>query len=247
MNVFAIGDLHLPGGADKSMDLFGPHWEGHWDKIRADWRSRVTPEDIVLIPGDISWAMHLEDAVPDLQSIGEMPGRKILLRGNHDYWWGSLSRVRAALPPGMYVLQNDALMLEGIAFCGSRGWTWPQNAAEGEDKRIYDRELIRLRLSLEWARRLQPEGPLMVLTHYPPLGEGGMDTPVSDLLAEFRADHVVYGHLHGASIRGAFSGMHRGTDYHFVSCDGLDFKLYRLPPLVGTAEGEVENASPIVP
>jgi hypothetical protein len=138
MSIFAIGDLHLPGGDDKPMQVFGAHWEGHWEKIRADWRARVTGEDAVLIPGDISWAMHLEDALPDLRAIGELPGRKILLRGNHDYWWGAISRVRDVLPPGMYALQNDALVLDGVAFCGSRGWTYPQNA-DGEDARLYDR------------------------------------------------------------------------------------------------------------
>lgn len=233
MNIFAIGDLHLPGGDDKPMNVFGAHWEGHWDKIRADWRERVTEEDIVLIPGDISWAMRLEDAVPDLEQIGELPGRKILLRGNHDYWWGAISRVRDVLPRDMYALQNDALLLEGIAFCGSRGWTCPQGET-GEDARLYARELLRLRISLERARQVQPQGPLIALTHYPPLAEGGAQTPVSDMMEEFGVGDVVYGHLHGASIRGAFAGEVNGVRYHFVSCDGLGFRLYQLPAPVGT-------------
>ncbi len=228
MRIFAIGDLHLPGGDDKPMQVFGAHWEGHWEKIRADWRARVTGEDAVLIPGDISWAMHLEDALPDLRAIGELPGRKILLRGNHDYWWGAISRVRDVLPPGMYALQNDALVLDSVAFCGSRGWTYPQNA-DGEDARLYDRELIRLRISLERARQMQPEGRLIALTHYPPLADGGARTPVSDLMEAFGVGDVVYGHLHGASIRGAFTGTLRGVCYHFVSCDGLGFRLYQFP------------------
>lgn len=237
MRIFAIGDLHLPGGDDKPMQVFGAHWEGHWDKIRADWRQRVTPEDIVLIPGDISWAMYLEDATPDLLSIGEMPGRKILLRGNHDYWWGAITRVRDALPAGMYALQNDALLLDGIAFCGSRGWTNPQGSEEGEDARLYARELIRLRISLERARQIQPEGRLIALTHFPPLGDGGARTPVSDMMREFGVSDVVYGHLHGASIRGAFTGLADGVRYHFVSCDGLGFRLYQLPD-EGAVQGE---------
>ena len=228
MRIFAIGDLHLPGGDDKPMQVFGAHWEGHWEKICADWRSRVTDADAVLIPGDISWAMHLEDALPDLRAIGALPGRKLLLRGNHDYWWGAISRVRDALPQGMYALQNDALLLDGVVFCGSRGWINPQGAADGEDARLYARELIRLRISLERARELLPEGRLIALTHFPPLGEGGARTPVSDLMEEFGAKDVVYGHLHGASIRGAFTGTLRGVRYHFVSCDGLGFRLYEL-------------------
>lgn len=229
MRIFAIGDLHLPGGDDKPMNVFGPHWEGHWNKIRTDWRARVTPEDVVLIPGDISWAMQLRDALPDLEAIGELPGRKILLRGNHDYWWGAITRVRDALPEGMYALQNDALTLDGVTFCGSRGWTNPLQSTESEDARLYAREVARLRLSLEQARRLEPEGRLVALTHFPPLGEGGSPTPVSELMQEFGVGDVVYGHLHGGSIRGAFSGQVEGVRYHFVSCDGLNFQLYQLP------------------
>ena len=233
MTVYAIGDLHLPGGDDKSMAVFGAHWQGHWAKIAADWQSRVRDEDIVLIPGDISWAMRLEDALPDLAAIGGMPGRKVLLRGNHDYWWGAITRVRGALPAGMYALQNDALLLDGVAFCGSRGWLNPQTGDGGEDARIYARELIRMRLSLEHARRLSPSGPLVALTHFPPLGEGGARTPVSALMREFGVGDVVYGHLHGASIKTAFTGALDGVRYHFASCDGLGFRLYRLPDDVG--------------
>ena len=234
MTIYAIGDLHLPGGDDKSMAVFGAHWEGHWEKIAADWHGRVGEEDIVLIPGDISWAMHLENALPDLMAIGALPGRKILLRGNHDFWWGAITRVRESLPAGMYALQNDAMVLSGITFCGTRGWTHPQGSEEGEDARLYARELIRLRLSLEQARRLSPNGPLVALTHYPPLGEGGVRTPVSDLMEEFSVGDVVYGHLHGASIKTAFIGRVEGVRYHFVSCDGLDFKLYQMPEIVGS-------------
>ena len=129
MKIYAIGDLHLPGGDDKPMEVFGTHWEGHWQKIKQDWLEKVRYEDVVLIPGDISWAMQLEHAVEDLRAVGDLPGRKIILRGNHDYWWGSITRVREALPEGMYALQNDAIELDGVVFCGSRGWTIPQ----GED------------------------------------------------------------------------------------------------------------------
>lgn len=159
MIVYAIGDLHLPGGDDKPMAVFGAHWEGHWEKICQDWRARVTTQDVVLIPGDISWAMQLEHALDDLHAIAALPGRKILLRGNHDYWWSSLTRVREALPEGMYALQNDAMTLEGITFCGSRGWTCPQSAGDIENERLYARELLRLRMSLECARKRSPDGP----------------------------------------------------------------------------------------
>lgn len=226
MTVFAIGDLHLPGGDDKSMAVFGAHWQGHWEKIASDWRDRVQEQDVVLIPGDISWAMQLENALPDLRQIGALPGRKILLRGNHDYWWGSITRVREALPAGMYALQNDAMEMDGITFCGSRGWTKPQSEEAGEDARLYARELLRLRLSLEQARRLSPQGLLIAMTHFPPVGESGKRTPVSDMMREFGVDHVVYGHLHGASLKSAFTGVLDGVRYHFVACDGLDFRMY---------------------
>ena len=153
MRLFAIGDLHLPGGDDKPMDVFDPGWNGHFFRISEDWRERVSPEDTVLIPGDISWALQLGNALPDLQAIGELPGRKILLKGNHDYWWTSLSRVRAALPEGMQVLQYDAIDLGDIVICGSRGWNQPteDTPLEKEDEKIYLRELQRLELSLQAA------------------------------------------------------------------------------------------------
>ena len=125
MSVFAIGDLHLPGHAEKPMDVFGSHWDRHFETISENWRAKITHEDIVLIPGDISWAMQLSDAADDLAASGELPGTKLLLRGNHDYWWSSLSKLRAALPKSMHVIQNDAMLLDGRVFCGTRGWTFP--------------------------------------------------------------------------------------------------------------------------
>lgn len=236
MTVYAIGDLHLPGGLDKPMAVFGAHWEGHFDKIAADWRARVTDEDIVLLPGDTSWAMRLEDAAGDLAAIGALPGTKILLRGNHDYWWSSLSRVRAMLPKGMYALQNDALKLGGAVFCGSRGWTLPQSAGDAENTRLYERELQRLKLSLDCAvRKRAPGDVLIVLTHYPPLGEGAAETPVSAMLRAYGVDCAVYGHLHGASLRGASTGEVGGVAYHCVSCDGLGFRLREIARVVEDA------------
>ena len=228
MDIYAIGDLHLPGGSDKPMDVFGAHWEGHFERICADWRSKVKPEDVVLIPGDISWAMQIEDALPDLRKIGGLPGRKILLRGNHDYWWCGISRLRELLPPGMYAVQNDAMLLEDAAFCGTRGWTLPGSGATAEDEKIYRRELLRMEMSLERAVKLNARR-LVVMCHYPPLGEGGAETPLSQLLERFPVDDVVYGHLHGPSLRGAVTGTFRGVRYHCVSCDGLNFQVYRLP------------------
>ena len=226
MKIFAIGDLHLPGGDNKPMNKFGAHWEGHFDKIRADWQSRVGDDDAVLLPGDLSWAMQLEKALPDLEMVGALPGRKIILRGNHDYWWCGIQHLRDVLPRGMYALQNDAMALENVVFCGSRGWTLPAGE-EGEDHKIYNRELIRMELSLEKARKMNPSR-LVMLTHYPPLDEKHQDTPVSLLMEKYGVTDVVYGHLHGQSLRGAFNGLRRGMRYYCVSCDGLNFKLCQL-------------------
>ena len=228
MDIYAIGDLHLPGGDDKPMNVFGDRWEGHFERISQDWLARVGEGDAVLIPGDISWAMQLDSALPDLEAIGRLPGKKILLRGNHDYWWSGISRLRDALPSGMYAIQNDAMLLGDTAFCGTRGWTLPGNGTAAEDEKIYSRELQRMEMSLERAMKLRPER-LVVMCHYPPLGEGGAQTPLSDLLERYPVDDVVYGHLHGPSLRSAVNGFAYGMRFHCVSCDGLQFRLLRLP------------------
>ena len=226
--IFAISDLHLPGGKDKPMHIFGSHWEGHFDQIAQDWRARVGDDDIVLIPGDISWAMQLDEAMADLHMIGALPGRKILIRGNHDYWWSAISRLRRQLPKGMYALQNDALVLDDIVFCCSRGWMQPQGEHDEENARIYQRELMRMRLSLEAARRQHREGRLIALCHYPPSDAAGRESPMTELFSLFDASDVVYGHLHGQALNGAFEGSIDGVRYHCVSCDYLNFRLMQL-------------------
>ncbi len=235
MDIYAIGDLHLPGGDDKPMDVFGAHWEGHFGHICQDWREKVGEEDLVLIPGDISWAMQMDDALPDLNAIGALPGKKIILRGNHDYWWCGISRLRELLPKGMYAVQNDAMRLADVIICGTRGWTSPGSGTTAEDEKIYRRELLRMEMSLNSARKLG-DGRLVVMCHYPPLGEGGAATPLSDLLEKYPVDDVVYGHLHGPSLRSAVTGTFGGIRYHCVSCDGLNFQMYRLPDEMGRTD-----------
>ncbi len=225
MKIFAVADLHLPGGADKPMDIFGKHWEGHFDRIRASWTDQVAEEDVVLLPGDLSWAMQFSDALEDLRAIGSLPGKKIILRGNHDYWWGSIGRLRRALPENMLALQNDAVQIGGVTFCGSRGWTHPTegDGEDKEDRRIYERELIRLEMSLEQGRKLG--GRMIVMTHYPPLDERHEHTPMSRLITSYGPTDAVYGHLHGPALRGAFNGVRDGIRYHCVSCDGTGFTV----------------------
>ena len=230
--IWAISDLHLPA-RQKPMDIFGPHWANHFERIRADWLDCVAENDIVLLPGDLSWAMHLEEAQEDLSRISELPGRKLLLRGNHDYWWSSIGRVRRLLPEGTYALQNDSMMLDDVLFAGSRGWTIPGDPdGEGDDARIYRRERQRLEMSLKSARAKSETAPLVVMMHYPPRGENM--TGFSDLLEQYGAGDVVYGHLHGAGLAGAIEGEINGVRYHQVSCDGLDFRLKRILDLQKT-------------
>jgi len=224
--VFAISDLHLPA-RQKPMDIFGAHWENHFDRIAEDWRARVTDEDIVLLPGDLTWAMHLEEAMEDIGRVGALPGRKLILRGNHDYWWSAIGRVRRSLPEGMYAIQNDVLQLDGMLFAGSRGWVIPTGENPDEDDvRIYTRERMRLEMSLKAARRIDPDARLIAMMHYPPLMETAKG--FSDILEAYGVSDCVYGHLHGAGLNGAIRGERCGVRYHQVSCDGLGFKLYTL-------------------
>ena len=212
MKIFAIADLHLPA-QKKPMDIFGAHWERHFERIAQDWRARVAPEDVVT----------LEEAREDLDSIGALPGRKLLLRGNHDYWWNSISRVRDALAPGMFAIQNDAVFLDGVLFAGSRGWT--SLSGEAADEKILQRERMRLEMSLKAARALNAAAPLYVMAHYPPLSPEDRDNEVTAMLSRYSAKCVAYGHLHGAAIRHAFEGEWGGVRYHLVSCDALGFAL----------------------
>ncbi len=227
MNIYAISDLHLPA-KEKPMDIFGAHWENHFEKISADWLAKVTDEDIVLLPGDLTWAMRLEDALEDVRRVGELPGRKIILRGNHDYWWGGIGQVRRALPEGIYALQNDAMVLDGYIFAGTRGWTLPGSEATKDDLKIYERERLRMDMSLKHARRLSADMPLIVMMHYPPFSQASEG--FTDILGQYGVDVCVYGHLHGAGLQYAFNGERDGIMYHQVSCDGLGFKVRRIIP-----------------
>lgn len=230
MHLFAIGDLHLPGGDDKPMNVFGPQWDGHFERIFADWRARVQADDVVLIPGDITWAMQLKDALPDLQQIGGLPGRKVIIKGNHDYWWSSLTQVKSALPQSITAIQHSAVDVGDWVVCGTRGWMFPtkETPLTQEDERIYKRELIRLELALQDAVKKAAGRPVVAMLHYPPLYDMERDTEFTALLEKYQPAAVVYGHLHGAGIRVGFTGEHRGVQYYLTSCDSLDFKLAEI-------------------
>lgn len=223
MKVFALADLHLGVAVEKPMDIFGPVWERHAERIDANWRRVVAPDDWVLVPGDISWAMKLEDALPDLRFIDALPGRKLLLKGNHDFWWGSRAKVEAVLPPSLRLLQHDAADLgQGIGVVGTRGWTPPEAPrSTPEDRKIYERELLRLQLSLKAAAGRFDR--VIAMIHYPPVYAGLGETGFVPLLREAGVGICAYGHLHGPDHRYAVKGERGGIVYYFVAADAVDF------------------------
>jgi len=228
MAFFAIADLHLSYGVDKPMDQFGAQWINHPQKIAENWRRAVGEEDVVLIPGDISWAMRPREAMPDLAFLAELPGRKVLLRGNHDYWWQSIGKVRSILPVGFQAIQNDCLEIDGWAVCGTRGWNIPGSGLPGnDDPKFYQRERERLGLSL----RAAPSGlAKIVMLHFPPYLKSLEHRGFTDLLEKHRVAVCVFGHLHGAADhRLAPDGEKGGVRYVFCAADAVDFTPVRLP------------------
>lgn len=228
MNVFAVSDFHLSINHPKPMNIFGPVWDGYLESIEASWRENVVDDDLVLIAGDLSWAMNLEDAKSDLAYFERFCGNKVLIRGNHDYWWKSITAVRAALPPKTFAVQNDALRIGDAVVCGSRLWTTPElgKPQTEEDKKIYDREILRLRMSLESAKKLRGEGDrLFVMTHYPPFNSSFRPTPFTEIIAEYAPTAVVYGHLHGAGSRAQKEVTIDGVTYYLTSCDLVGNRL----------------------
>lgn len=245
MKIFAISDPHLSFGTErKSMDVFGPEWSGHPGPMAEKWRQNVSGDDLVLLAGDISWAMRPDSVRPDLDFLASLPGRKVMIRGNHDYWWASRSKVRALLPEGMFIVQNDALLLDGIAVGGSRLWDDPeitlgsiaQRPAIGvgdvataaprpseENEKIFRRELNRLRLSLS---ALDGSADLKVaMVHYPPTSPDLEERRATSVIEEFGVDQCVFGHLHQLLPRSQnpLFGTRAATTYSLTSCDYLEF------------------------
>ena len=230
MKFFAISDLHISTTADKPMDIFGAGWENYLEKIIADWKEKVSEDDVVFIAGDLSWAMQLDNAVKDLSLFAPLPGKKIVIRGNHDYWWKSLSRVREALPE-FIVLQNDAVKIGNVVVCGSRGWTVEgANDFTEQDRKLYLREGERLLLALKAAEKLREDGDrLVVMIHYPPFNVKRENSIYTDLFEKYGVNAVIYGHLHGKDCRGDLYRNKNGIDYYLTSCDKLGNKLAEIP------------------
>ena len=213
------------------MNVFGAAWEGHFEKIKKDWKEKVSAEDVVLIAGDISWAMKLEDAIPDLKEISVLPGRKLIVRGNHDFWWSGISKVRQSAPDeSFHFLQTDAFRVEeGIVFVGSRGWTCPSSPDfSAQDEKLYLREAERFRLAFADAARLQQEGDVLVaVMHYPPFSAKCEDTLFTKLFEEHGVKAVIFGHIHGAAYF-PLKTVKNGIEYYLTSCDKTAFALTRV-------------------
>lgn len=226
MKIFAISDLHLAfnDNIDKPMDVFGTGWENHTDRLKAVWEERVSEDDLVLIPGDISWGLKLEEAIADFEWIHSLPGKKILSKGNHDLWWSRIGYLNT-LYDDIVFLQNDCYIPENtnIVITASRGWPYPGSDEYTEhDEKIYSRELQRLRLGLDAAKAKASDAKIIVCLHYPPTDPSGRKTGFTDILEEYGVWKCVYGHLHGHVAFGrGYRGTLRDVEYQLVSLDYL--------------------------
>lgn len=230
MNIFAVSDLHMSTGIpNKEMDIFGAHWQGHFEKIRLSWLANVDEQDIVIVAGDLSWGINYDEADPDLEKICALPGKKVLIRGNHDFWHASLTKTRSKLTNNTWFLQNDAVQIGDYTFAGARGWrqrTDPKFTAE--DEKIYLREIERLKMSLNTAKKLG--GEIIGIMHYPPFAAGKTETEFTKLFSEAGVKTVVFGHIHGnAELFSEYTDCEiDGTKYILTSCDYQNFKIAKI-------------------
>jgi len=224
MSLFAISDLHLSLGSEKPMDIFGEHWKDHHLKLKENWEASVDADDTVILGGDLSWAMKLEEARDDFNFVHSLPGKKVIFKGNHDYWWQSYAKVNEALPESIRAVQNNYFLYDDrIAICGTRGWMLPggDNFSE-QDRKVYKRELGRLELSL---KKAESDGynNIIAVFHYPPFTFNREEDGFTAIMRQFNVKICLYGHLHGADHQRAFSGEKDGIRYYFASSDYLKF------------------------
>lgn len=227
MALYAIGDLHLCLGAPKPMDIFGGNWTGYMEKLK-EGMSVITDEDTTVLLGDLSWALSLEESAADFAWINEIPGRKIILKGNHDYWWSTAAKFRKFCEENgfsnMEILNNNCFEYEDWAICGTRGWFFEEERSGAHDEKVFKRELCRLEASLKAAG----EKNKMVFLHYPPKYKGYDCKEILQLLEKYQVRRCFYGHLHGGSHKLALEGLWDGVEYRMVSADYLNFKPYKV-------------------
>lgn len=229
MALYAIGDLHLCLGAPKPMDIFGGAWVGYMDKLRQGL-SVIGPGDTTVLLGDLSWALDLPGAKADFDWINEIPGRKIILKGNHDYWWSTAAKFdkfcRENGYENLHLLNNNCFFYENFAICGTRGWFFEEERSGQHDEKVFKRELIRLETSLKAAG----EAPKMVFLHYPPKYKGYACGEILELLKQYEVRRCFYGHLHGGSHALALEGPWDSVDYRLTAADYLGFRPYKVLP-----------------
>ncbi len=229
MALYAIGDLHLSLGANKPMDIFGGNWVGYLEKLR-EGLNVIQPEDTTVLLGDLSWALDLEEAKSDFGFIDSIPGRKIILKGNHDYWWSTASKFYKFCEENgfsnQFILNNNHYEYDGYAICGTRGWFFEEDHGSEHDKKVFQRELLRMEASLQSAGEL----PKLVFLHYPPKYKGYECKEILQLLEKYDVRRCFYGHLHGPSHALAMEGVWDGIDFKLVAADKLDFMPYKVLP-----------------
>ncbi len=234
---WAIADTHLSFGRPKDMDRFGPRWTNYTQRIAAAWNELITADDIVLLPGDVSWAHSLPKLMLDLNWLAELPGRKVLLRGNHDHWWKNIEAVRKIVTPlGFYALEGDSITLDGVVLCGAMGNIAPEDPYYVEDpkKDRYHRELARLELALQHGVEQRADGqPLILLMHYPPFTSDAKPTAYVKLITRYAPTLCLYGHLHRSEEwQVAVNGVYEHVLYRLVASDYIGM----TPQLVWTTE-----------
>lgn len=229
MSIYAISDLHLSFNTNKPMDIFG--WNNYEEKISQDWRTNVKEEDLVLLTGDFSWEMKLENTYKDFQFINNLPGKKLLLKGNHDLWWTTLKRMREFLKETEFnnidFIYNNSYEFENYIIAGTRGWNLVSENID--DKKIKDRELLRLENSIiDGIRKYGEDKPIIVCMHYPPLLKELKNSEFTKILEKYNVKYCLYGHLHGKSHMNVFDGNYNNVAYKMVSCDYTGFKLIKI-------------------
>lgn len=226
MALYTISDLHLSIGVHKPMDVFGGKWQGYMEKIERNWRAIITPDDTVVIGGDISWGINLSQSLPDFQFLSDLPGKKIIGKGNHDLWWSTVSKMKRFFKENniknIDFLFNNCFIYDKIGICGTRGWFFEENFKECHDEKIFRRELIRLEASFQ-AAQAQGVEEMICFLHYPPIFANFRCGEIIALMQKYHVRQCIYGHLHSDSLRYAVTGVHEGIDFKLVSGDFIDF------------------------